>query len=91
MSKRNRANSIDSQENKPKEKEHVLKNAKIMSMISKHLTMRDILPMQEINRQCYKQIVPQLLKNHRNRFKTLKLQHLINHDNQLSNLVIENH
>ena len=34
-------------------------------------------------------MVPQLLKNHRNGFKTHKIQHLINHDNQLGNLVID--
>ncbi len=53
MSKRNRLNSVDEEENKAEKvvkKETVLTNHGVFGAISKHLTMRDLLPMQRLNR-----------------------------------------
>ena len=88
MSKRNRLNSVDEEENKVEKvvkKETVLTNHGVFDVISKHLTMRDLLPMQRLNRQTYKKMVPEAMKNHRNGYEKLDIGLFVVKDNILYN------
>ena len=48
-----------------------MKDSGVFGAISKHLTMRDLLPLQLLNKQTYKKMVPAVMKKKRNGYEII--------------------